>query len=304
MAQQSSRIGLVVVVVLLISFAAFFVIALRDSADRYSNLAHRVGTGGNKIGVLPLRGVILESEDFIKQLDEFVDDDNIKAIVIRIDSPGGGVGPSQEIYRAIRKANEQKPVVTSVGNVCASGGYYAALGTRHIVSNPGSLVGSISVIMQFVDASELIAWAKLKPEIIKSGPYKDMGNPTRSLTAAERATLQSLVNSVHSQFVTAVVDGRRAAGMTTEAAAAIADGRVFSGEQALELKLVDTLGSLQDAVETAAKMAGIEGKPKTVYPLKKKSKLLDFLLEESEARALRESLTNVNRWQPMYLWQP
>ncbi len=286
--KRSSRTGTLVAVALIVLFVGFFILALR--MDRQADGLSGFRGAGAKIAVLPLEGVILDVRETIEQLDAFVDDASVKAIVLRVDSPGGAVAPSQELYQAIREADAEKPVVTSVGSLCASGGYYAAVGTRHIMANPGSIVGSIGVIMEFVDASRLADWAKLRFETVQSGPFKDIGSPTRPLRPAEQASLQALIDSVYGQFVSAVVEGRP--NMTTDAVLAVADGRIYSGEQGLTLGLVDSLGTLKDAVDLAAELGEIEGEPKVVYPPEEKESFFDFLVDQG-ASSVRKAATEM-----------
>jgi protease-4 len=221
---------------------------------------------------------------------KFTKDDSVKAIVFRIESPGGGVSPSQELYREIQRTAEKKPVVASMGSVAASGGYYIASGVQKIYANPGTITGSIGVIAQFTNFEELFKKIGFRMEVVKSGAFKDVGNPGRAMTPEEREYLQELLDSVHQQFVRDVARGRR---MPEEKVREIADGRIFTGEQAKEMGLVDELGGLNDAVDAAGKMAGITGEPKLVYPEKKKVSLLDYLLDrsaETVAERIKESL--------------
>jgi protease-4 len=241
---------------------------------------------GEKVAVIPIEGEIFEARDTIDALHRHAANKMVRAIVIRINSPGGAVAPSQEIFEEIRKVREssRKPIVASFDNVAASGGYYIAAACDEIVSNPGSITGSIGVILQWMEVKDLIAWAKMKPETITSGEMKDAGSPFRDLTDAERAYLQRITAQLHQQFIKAVFTGRKG-----RIAAAdlnrIADGRVFTGEEALQLKLVDRLGNLDDAVNTAAKLAGMSGKPSVLYPKKRKNTLLD-LLSDNETKTL------------------
>src|SRR5204863_386888 len=199
-------------------------------------------TGGDvfstqKIAIIPIDGEIFEARDTVEALHRYAENVTVKAIIMRINSPGGAIAPSQEIYEAVRKtrASSGKPIVASLDNVAASGGYYIASACDRIVSNPGSITGSIGVILEWMNTKDLIAWAKMKPEIITSGALKAAGSPYVDLTDAERAYFQSIVLQLHSQFVRAVAAGRR--GKITEAEVArLADGRVFTGEQALALK--------------------------------------------------------------------
>lgn len=235
-----------------------------------------------KVAIVPIEGEIFEARDTIEALHRYADNVTVKAIVMRINSPGGAIAPSQEIYEAVRKtrASSGKPIVASLDNVAASGGYYIASACDRIVSNPGSITGSIGVILEWMNTKDLITWAKMKPEVITSGALKAAGSPYLDLTDAERAYFQSIVEQLHGQFVRAVAAGRK--GKMTEAdVVKIADGRVFTGEQALELKLVDEIGNLDDAVGAAAKLAGIRGTPGTIYPRKRKPGLFDLLSDSS-----------------------
>jgi len=243
---------------------------------------------GDKVAVLPITGVIADPDATIDQLKKFAKDGSVKAIVLRINSPGGGVGPSQEIYAEVRKLKDKKPVVASMGAVAASGGYYIACGSRKIYANPGTITGSIGVIMQFVNVKDLIEKIGVKGFVVKSGALKDAGSPLRDMTPEERLYLQSVIDNVHGQFVHAVAEGRR---LDVEAVRQIADGRVFTGEQAKALGLVDVLGGQEDAVAEAGRMAKIEGEPRVVLPPKKKVSILDLLREEVKS-IIDENLAN------------
>ena len=232
---------------------------------------------GGKVAVLPVSGMISDSEQFIDNLKRFGKDNAVKAIVLRINSPGGGVAPSQEIYEEVRKLNAKKPVLSSMGSIAASGGYYIASATRKVYANPGTMTGSIGVIMPFVNAKDLVERIGVKGMAVKSGEFKDIGSPLREMTPAERQMLQSVVDNVHMQFVNAVAVGRK---LPREDVLRIADGRIFTGEQAKALGLVDVLGDLEDAVLDAARLGGISGEPKVVMPPKSKISLLEFLREE------------------------
>jgi protease-4 len=258
-------------------------------------LSHRRGGGsgpvfGDKVALLEVRGMIIDVQPVIEQLVKFTRDDSVKAVVFRIESPGGGVSPSQELYREIQRTAQKKPVVASMGSVAASGGYYIASGGQKIYANPGTITGSIGVIAQFTNLEELFKKIGFRMEVVKSGAYKDVGNPGRAMTPEEREYLQKLLDSVHQQFIRDVARGRR---MPEEKVREIADGRIFTGEQAKGLGLVDELGGLNDAIDAAAKMAGITGEPKLVYPEKKKISLLDYLIDRSAetlAQQLKESM--------------
>lgn len=219
----------------------------------------------SSIGVLEVNGVIMDSKKAVKTIQQFEESKDVKAVVVRINSPGGAVGPSQEIYEALRKMS--KPVVSSMSSVAASGGFYVAMASKKVFANPGTITGSIGVIMEFANLEKLYEWAKVKRYVIKTGKFKDAGSEFREMTAEERALLQGMVDDVLVQFVDAVAEGRK---LPRETVTQIADGRIFSGNQALKLKLVDQLGTFTDAVEEAAKLANITGKPKLIYGEKKK----------------------------------
>jgi protease-4 len=245
---------------------------------------------GDKIAVVDIKGVITSSRDIVEQIDTFKVDDDVKAIILRINSPGGGVGPSQEIYREVLSAKEKKKVVASMESVAASGGYYVACASDLIVANPGTITGSIGVVMEFSNVEDLLKKIGLRSYVIKSGKHKDIGSPLRKMTPEERSILQGVIDSVHNQFIRAVAKGRD---MKEEKVRQIADGRIFSGEQAKELGLVDRLGSLQDAIEIAAELIGVEGEPVVIYPRKKLS-LYELLFKQS-LRFLMEEI-----WQLEY----
>ncbi len=218
--------------------------------------------GGEAVGVLQIEGTIDRSQEVVEELKRFGESGGIKAVVVRIDSPGGAVAPTQEIYEEIGKLKKKKPVMASLGGMATSGGYYIASACQRIVANPGTLTGSIGVIMQLGNVEELMRKLGVKGYSIKSGRNKDIGSPLRPLTPEEKAILQGLVDNVHGQFVSAVAQGR---GMAEDKVRKLADGRVYSGEQAKGLGLVDVLGNMQDAIDLAAKLAGIQGTPQVVY---------------------------------------
>lgn len=230
---------------------------------------------GDKIAVVEIRGLITQSSGVIEELQQYGEDEGVKAIVLRIDSPGGGVGPSQEIHREVMKIKSKKKVVTSMGSVAASGGYYIACASDLILANPGTITGSIGVLMEFTNFEELFKKIGIKGVVVKSGEYKDMGSPLREMSPEEKRILQSVIDNVHQQFIQAVAEGRR---MDRERVLQVADGRILTGQQAKQLGLVDQIGNLQDAIDAAAKLVGIEGKPVILYP-KRKISLLQLLLE-------------------------
>ncbi len=231
----------------------------------------------NKVGVVKVEGFIGDTRDVIEQLNQFGKDDGIKAVILRIDSPGGGVASSQEIYEAVIDLKKNKKVVASMGSVAASGGYMVACAADKIVANPGTLTGSISAVMHFANAEELLKKLGLKTSVVKSGKFKDIGSPVREMTAEEKALLQELVDDIYDQFLDMVARDRN---IPKEKLRKIADGRVFTGRQAHKLGLVDYLGDMGYAVTLVAEMSGIKGKPDIVYPKKKGSKFWDYVFRE------------------------
>jgi protease-4 len=230
----------------------------------------------NKVAVVRLRGIILDGGEIKRQLDKWAGDDSVKAIVVHISSPGGVVGPSQEIFSAVKKAAAKKPVVASMGAVAASGGYYVAAACNKIVANPGTITGSIGVIMMFSTTFDLMDKIGLKAVVVKSGKFKDTGSPHRPFTDEDRALMQGVVDDTYDQFITDVAQGR---GLPVEEVRKVADGRILTGRQAFKVKLVDKLGGFDDAMELAARMGGITGKPKKVEDEKKKG-LMEMLFGE------------------------
>jgi len=242
---------------------------------------------GDKIAIVEVKGVITQSSEVIGEIHQYLADDGVKAIILRVDSPGGGVGPSQEIYKEVVKAKKKKRIVTSMGAVAASGGYYVACASDLIVANPGTITGSIGVIMQFSNFEELLKKIGIKGMVIKSGEHKDMGSPFREMTPEEKRIMQATLDNVHDQFIRAVAEGRN---LDRTKVTPLADGRIMTGEQAKQVGLVDVMGNLQDAVDEASKLAGIEGRPQVIYP-KKKLSIWEFLIKETASgviEALRE----------------
>jgi protease IV len=239
----------------------------------------RSGEGGGslfgpKVAVVELEGLIAETDDLVRELRQHRDNPSIKAVVIRINSPGGVVGPTQEVYDAIRHVREAgKPVVASLGAVAASGGYYIAVAADQIYANPGSLTGSIGVIMQLANVDSLMKKVGVEYVVVKAGAFKDIGNISRPMTPEERRVLQTLLDDVHGQFIDAVAAGRK---LSREEVLRFADGRVFSGAQAKELRMVDALGGLEDAVQAAARLAGIPGTPGLIQP-KRRFSIMELL---------------------------
>ena len=232
-------------------------------------------TNGN-IAVVEINGEIMDTTDVIKDIKKYRKDDHIKAIVLRVDSPGGAVGSSQEVYDEVIKTKAEKPVVVSFGNMAASGGYYVSASATKIVANPGTLTGSIGVITEFFQVDEILKKFNLKWEVIKSAPHKDIGSPLRPMTPEEKQLIQTMVTDVYDQFVTAVAEGRH---LDKKKVIEFADGRIFSGRKAKELGLVDELGGLEKAIEVAAAEAKITDEPHVIYPSKDKYKFLDQLAD-------------------------
>ena len=230
---------------------------------------------GEKVGIIEITGVITDAKVVIQHLKKFREDDSIKAIVLRIDSPGGGVGPSQEIFREITKTIKSKKIVASMGAVAASGGYYIAAGADGIIANPGTITGSIGVIMGFANYQELLRKIGLAPVVIKSGEYKDIGSPIREMTEYEKKFLQNFADQIRKQFVEAVAEGRKVDESKVES---LANGRIFSGKEAKSVGLVDRLGNLEDAIEWAGRMGGITGKISTVYAKESEFSILKYLI--------------------------
>lgn len=241
---------------------------------------------GDKIAIIEIDGVILDSKDTLEEIQTVSKNDRVKGVIIRINSPGGGVAPSQEIYSELRKLSSKKPVVASLSSVAASGGYYIASAADKIVANSGTLTGSIGVIMDFSNVQGLFEKVGLKNNVIKSGKYKDIGSPHRDMTLDERELLQNVIDNVHNQFISAIVEGRK---LDRKSVESVADGRVFSGEQALALNLVDSLGTIRDAIELTATMAGLKGEPKTYYTRKDKG-FFDYILKNTYAGAMYERI--------------
>ena len=238
------------------------------------------------VGIIELNGLIVSSEQILKNLTSFRNDPNVKSIILRIDSPGGSVGAAQEIFKDVKRTNEVKPVVASMGSLGASGGYYAALGAEKIIANPGTMTGSIGVIVKFPNLEGLFEKVGYKTEVVKSGAMKDVGAPNRPLSDKERALLQGLIDNVFNQFVKAVAKSR---GMPEETVKELADGRIFSGEQAFEAGLIDALGNFTDAVSMAAELGGLDPEqPELIYPSEERRFSLLSLLTSSNEQSFLE----------------
>jgi len=265
---------------LMISFSIFAVLILGMMAMAVWMSSATDDYNGEGVGVVEIEGSIADARDAIEQIRHFREDEDIKAIVVRIDSPGGAVGPSQEIYREIRKTIGSKKVIASMGTVAASGGYYIACAADGIVANPGTITGSIGVIMGYTNFRQLLDKIGMVPIVIKSGHFKDTGTPTRDIREDERELLQSITSGIHQQFINAIAEGRKLDRGQVEAAA---DGRIFTGQDAKNRGLVDRLGNFEDALAWAGELGGIEGKVMPIYARDEKYSLLRFLLSSSVA---------------------
>src|ERR1700731_1471085 len=280
---------------ILIGGGAFFLFVLAVFSLVYLTLhagSNQAGFGGfgDRIGVVDLDGVILSPQPVVGQLKKFADDSSIKAIILHVNSPGGGVAASEEIYREVKRIRDEKKkrIVVSIETVGASGAYYVASASDKIYADSGSIVGSIGVIAQWVNYGDLLKWAKLKDVVLKTGEFKDTGNPSRDLTPAEQAYMQSLIDNMFGQFVKAVADGR---GLKFEDVRSVADGKVWTGEEALPMKLIDQVGDFEAAVADTAKSVGIKGEPSLVHPDKERKTVLDLLLGDvSQYLPSREKL--------------
>jgi protease-4 len=265
----------------LIGGGAFFLFVLAVFTLVYLTL-HASGTEagfsgfGDRIGVVDLDGVILSPEPVVSELKKFGDDSSIKAIILHVNSPGGGVAASEEIYREVKRlrTEKKKKIVVSIETVGASGAFYVAAASDKIYADEGSIVGSIGVIAQWVNYGDLLKWAKLKDVVIKTGEFKDTGNPARDLTPSEQAYMQGLIDNMFGQFIKAVADGR---GLKYDDVKSIANGKVWTGQQAQSMKLIDSLGDFQTAVAETAKMVDIKGEPTLVHPEKDRRTLLDLM---------------------------
>ena len=250
---------------------ALVAVMLTFSADDATDL-----TFSDRIQVVDVDGELLESRPILDQLKRYEDSNSVKAILLNIDSPGGGVAVSQEIYTEIRRLRDKKDkiVVAYLSSTGASGAYYVACAANKIVANPGTIVGSIGVIAEWVNYADLMEWAKLKDVVFKTGEFKDTGSPSRSLTENERKYFQGLIDDMYVQFLEAVASGRK---LDLQEVRSLADGRVFTGRDAKGRKLIDEIGNLQDAVDLTAKLAGISGKPRLIRLSRRRVTLLDVL---------------------------
>jgi protease-4 len=254
------------------------------------------------VAVIELEGIMLDPKDFVTQLNDYGKPRSVRAVVLRVNSPGGGVAAAQEMYAAVRKFRTEthKKVIASMASVAASGGYYVASAADKIYANPGTVTGSIGVIAEWYNYGDLLKWAKLQNIVFKSGEFKDSGSPTRPLTDAEKAYFQNLIADMYGQFVKDVASSRK---MNEADVRKLADGRVFTGLQAKNNGLVDELGTLQDAAAAAAKLAGIVGEPRIVTPPKKTISILDLLLGDARSLLALDPDRSESHIRFQYLWK-
>lgn len=272
--------------------AIFFVVLFLAATLFGGKSSSSLQVGGDKIALVKIEGLLTSSERIVEELNEYADDSSIKAIVIRVDSPGGGVVPSQEIYNAVKNAKKEgKKVVISMGSVAASGGYYVSAAADRIVANPGTLTGSIGVKMEFANVEKLLEKIGVKGMVVKTGEYKDIGSPFRNMTDQEKSLLQGVIDDVQIQFIEAIATGRN---IPLADVKALADGRIFTGRQALALKLVDELGDQAASIRAAANLAGIKGKPRVVKK-EKKIPFLDYLKDETATWIADLITSGINR---------
>ena len=264
-------------------------------------LPDRWKSPSGEIALVRIQGMLMDSQNIVRQLSNYRHNPNVRGIVLRIDSPGGAVAPAQEIYNEIMKLKaDHKTVYASMGTVAASGGYYIACAANYVLANPGTLTGSIAAVMAFSNIEELTDKIGVKPIIIKSGKYKDVGSPLRGMKLEERKLLQSVVDDVHQQFVQAVAKGR---GLPVSEVNEIADGRIMTGQQALTLKLVDEMGGLEKTIELLAKKIGVKGRPKVIEE-KEKTPFFDWLLQSSLPSRLAATLMPASLPRLQYVWFP
>ena len=264
-------------------------------------LPDRWKSPSGEIALVRIQGMLMDSQNIVRQLSDYRHNPGVRGILLRIDSPGGAVAPAQEIYSEIMKLRaDHKTVYASMGTVAASGGYYIACAADYVLANPGTLTGSIAAVMVFSNIEELANKIGVKPVIIKSGKYKDVGSPLRAMNPEERKLLQNVVDDVHQQFVQAVAKGR---GLPVSEVNEIADGRIMTGQQALTLKLVDEMGGLEKTIELLAKKIGVEGRPKVIEE-KEKTPFFDWLLQSSLPSRLAATLMPASLPRLQYVWFP
>lgn len=291
--QRSNLTWIIVIGVLALgAFSVLLIVgalALSDSGG--------FGLGGDRIAVVPVEGVIDAemAKKVNRNLKQFGDDDRVKAIILRVDSPGGGVAASEEIYREVKRVKDEKKkkIIVSMSQVAASGGYYIAAPADYIYANASTVTGSIGVIAEWMNLKDLADWAKVKPVVFKSGEFKDTGNPTREMTEREKQFFQAMIDELYNQFVKVVLEGRQGKGpedkkLNEERVRALADGRVYTGETALANGLVDKIGNYQDALRYTAELLKMKGEPNVVIPVEPRENfsILDLLGKSKVAEVL------------------
>jgi len=289
---------------LLLGGGAFVLLAIALAAIV---LTFSGGEGGefafsDRIQVVDIDGELVQSKPILEQLKRYEDSNSVKAILLDIDSPGGGVAVSQEIYTEIKRLREKKDkiIVAYLSSTGASGAFYISCGANKIVANPGTIVGSIGVIAEWVNYADLLQWAKLKEIVFKTGEFKDTGSPSRPITENERKYFQGLIDDMYVQFVEAVSSGRK---LDLQEVRSIADGRVFTGKDAKERKLIDETGNFQDAVDLTAKLAGISGKPRLIRQTRQRVTLLDVLTTDLSRLVPFNGQSMESRIKFQYLWK-
>ncbi|MDX1395637.1 MAG: signal peptide peptidase SppA [Gemmatimonadota bacterium] len=298
MSSETSRGTLIAIIAVFVVFGVGMVLSLRALSGG------SLLPTGSRIAVVPLTGTIVAEEPFLRVLEAYERDGSVRGFVIAIESPGGAVGASQSIYEGIRALRERddRPVLAWMGDVGASGGYYAAMGADSVFALPGTITGSIGVVMEFPNAEELYRKVGVGWEVVKSGEYKDAGSPARSLTPADRGILQAMVDDVHDQFVQVVAAGR---GLEPSDVEALADGRIYSGRQAVGLGLVDRTATLAEVLEVAGRMTGLGDRPAIVRPREDRLGLLEWVLDLAgvEARGLLKTFVPMHSGTPRLLYE-
>ena len=286
--------GRIAIVLLLLAFAVGAFLTWEATSDGFAARLFQ----GDRVGVLPVEGVISSERDLLEDLRWLENRSSVKAVVLKVNSPGGTVGATQSLYRELQRLRREldRPIVAWIGEVGASGGYYASMAADSLIALPGSITGSIGVIMQFPNAGELMRKVGVELEVVKSGELKDMGSPTRPLSGQERAVLRQLVDDAYGQFLEAVQGGRQ---LSPDSLRNLADGRIFSGQRAAELGLVDRTGTLREAVAAAGRMAGLGASPDTVYPPEERISFVDVLTGVRTSR-----LDALARWLPEWIREP
>ncbi len=280
---------LITISLVTIFLSVLFAVSVKIAKTLLSDTVTSI-TAKNGVGLIEVKGMILDSKETVRQLKYFMKQDGVKAVVLRVDSPGGIVAPSQEIFEEVKKFASKKKIIVSMGSLAASGGYYISAPATMIYANPGTITASIGVILKLSNIEALMDKIGIKSYTLKTGKYKDSGSPLRTFSPEDRAMLQSVIDNTHEQFIKAVAEGRK---LPVDEVRKIADGRILSGEQAKEHKLVDRLGTLQDAIAEAAAQSGIRDEPEIILPPKRKINYLDMLaggVEESFDGTLKSAL--------------